>query len=381
MLRNIAATIIITLLPMSLIAQENQVKIVALVLSMSDYSPSSDNILRSLEALNAQTLQVESPNASELRSVLKRFAAAALDNDIALVFADGPILKLGARDFLAPAGIDLRRGSDLLTQAIPVSAFARATALANAGGAIFLHSSDLGKSLPDGVTLSQTAPEARPGTSPIIFGQSGSAMDMAFVIDANFRANDVDLTQILLELVTRVEFSASYIPNQPVILLETVMAQPAGIPETSETGESNITGDGTIESDTADDTSAQSDVQSNGRAGLNLPQIQAAESVEDSGETIPESGTADDTTDDTAAAEVLEEKPLSIEMLQALESGLTRTEKRTIQHALRDLRFYAGLIDGIFGRQTAFAIEEYQKSIGAEVTGVLSVQQLADLSN
>ncbi len=103
---------------------------------------------------------------------------------------------------------------------------------------------------------------------------------------------------------------------------------------------------------------------------MSLPQIQPAETNEQ----------ATDVTDDTSTQSD-DIKPLSIEMLQALQSGLSRAEKRTIQHGLRDFGFYSGLIDGIFGNQTKFAIEAYQESISADITGVLSISQLNTFIN
>ena len=358
--------------PIAATAQENKVSIVALVLTANDYSPSSDNILSTLGLLKAQTLRADSPNASELRSVLKRFSAAALDNDIAVVFYDGPVLKLDGREFLVPADLNLRRGSDLLTQAIPLSALARATALANKGGAIFVHSSNFGTNLPDGITSAQAAPDFQPGTSPILFGQSGSAMAMAAIFDEQAQGDSLELGDLLRELTARVEFTASYIPQNAIYVSQAETALPVTQETTGPATDDATDADPVTADDSGSESAAEETTDSNDTAeeGMSLPQIQPAETNEQ----------ATDVTDDTSTQSD-DIKPLSIEMLQALQSGLSRAEKRTIQHGLRDFGFYSGLIDGIFGNQTKFAIEAYQESISADITGVLSISQLNTFIN
>ncbi len=381
MLKKIAFIGLLLLYPIGLLAQENQIKIVALVLTTADYNPGSDNIIAALDSLNAQTLRVDSPNASELRAVIKRFAAVAIDNDIALVFADGPVLKLGDREFLAPSDFDLRRGTDLLTRAIPLSALARATALAGDGGAVFVHSSNPGKPLPDEISLVQFAPESRAGTSPVLLGQAGSAMVMAEMFETHAGGEEMDLSRLLTDLITRVEFTVSYIPGRPMIVkksppvIPVVTALVGGGSNLAEQGDVTLGGGSANADENApvggeDGTNVISESQSSQNAGgLNLPQIQPP--VVEEPEVEPEV--------ETVEAEA--GKPLSLGMLEALQSRLSQADKRTIQHELRDAGFYSGLIDGVFGNQTKAAIEAYQRSIDADVTGVLSVSQMDGFLN
>ncbi|MCF6304086.1 MAG: peptidoglycan-binding protein [Rhodobacteraceae bacterium] len=381
MFKKIAFIGLFLLSPIGLIAQENQIKIVALVLTTAEYNPSSDNILAALDSLNAQTLRVDSPNASELRAVIKRFAAVAIDNDIALVFADGPILKLGEREFLAPSDFDLRRGTDLLTRAIPLSALARATALAGDGGAVFVHSSDLGKPLPDEVHLVQLAPDFRSGTSPVLLGQAGSAMAMAEIFETHTDGEEMDLSRLLTDLISRVEFTVSYIPGRsmiikkPALVIPVITAPAGGISNAADQdavkpGDNSANADENIPVNGEDGTNVIPEAQSSRNAGgLNLPQIQSPAA----GQPVVEP--------ELEIVDAEAGKPLSLEVLEALQSGLSRADKRTIQHGLRDVGFYSGLIDGVFGNQTKAAIEAYQRSIDADVTGVLSVSQMDGFLN
>ena len=105
---------------------------------------------------------------------------------------------------------------------------------------------------------------------------------------------------------------------------------------------------------------------------------------------LPETGSQTGEVDSSAEAGVAEiaetpntldaDSELSIDVLRAMQGSLSRGQKRTLQQSLRNLRFYSGLIDGIFGPQTARAISAYQQSIGANVTGVLTPVQLETLS-
>ena len=81
------------------------------------------------------------------------------------------------------------------------------------------------------------------------------------------------------------------------------------------------------------------------------------------------------------AADLAADPELSIEVLRAMQGALTRGQKRSLQQKLRNLGYYRGLIDGIFGPQTARAISSYQEFVGATVTGVLTPIQLESLSD
>ena len=73
--------------------------------------------------------------------------------------------------------------------------------------------------------------------------------------------------------------------------------------------------------------------------------------------------------------------PETLEELEILEQSLSRSAKRAIQRSLRDLTFYKGLVDGIFGPQTRQAIIAYQQIRSETPTGVLSRRQLLDLKS
>lgn len=64
---------------------------------------------------------------------------------------------------------------------------------------------------------------------------------------------------------------------------------------------------------------------------------------------------------------------------RASEALLTRDEKRDLQTALEWAGFYAGAIDGLFGRGTRGSMGAWQEANNHEVTGVLTTSQRAEL--
>lgn len=360
MLKYLLVTVSILAGAVSAAAQSGDVRIVALVLSNNGTSESLESIVLGLESLDAQVLRVDQPNASEMRSVLKRFADAAIENDVAMVYIDGAILRLEGREFVAPSGLELRRKTDLLTLAIPISAFARAAALAGYGGAVMAHSTGAGISLVDGVTLAQTAPEYRVGVAPIMVAADQKDALVSSIFAQEAVKDEIDLTELMTALATREGITVSHLLDRSVMLRTPPAVVPAVAPvvvvEPVPVGEAQV------------DPSGQ-----DGSVVENLPQVTEEPVIE-----LPQ-------TDVVELPEVVQETveadapaPLSLEMLQVLQNGLSRLDKRKIQRGLALRGHYTGLLDGVFGRQTARAISAYQEEIGAEVTGVLTVGQLTE---
>lgn len=385
--------ILLTLsIPFSAFAQGmrplNEVSIVALIITSGAETEVSESVTETLESLDAQTLTANAPNASEMRSILKRFAAAAIDTDVALIYYDGGVLKIGDREFVAPGGIELRRPSDLLTKAIPLSALARATALAINGGAVLVHSSGQNIDLINGVTLVENAPVARTGTSPILVASATAAQNLADGLGAMAEAEgDIELNMALADLASLEGVSISQMPAGKILLRQITVAEPLEIVDAPAPVAE------VVEALTAR-------VVEN--SGLALPQVVPVEDITEAPEdsyatTVAETvdalesaiGEPVATNEETSAVEEMAETAeevaelapaLSIEVLRAMQGALSRSEKRELQQHLRALGYYRGLIDGIFGPQTARAISAYQESISAEVTGILTPAQLDALS-
>jgi len=391
----------------------NEVSIVGLIITSGEETPVSASVTQTLESLDAQVLTANAPNASQMRSILKRFAGAAIDVDVALVYYDGAVLKIGDREFVAPGGITLRRRSDLLTKAIPLSALARATALAGNGGAVLVHSSESGVALIDGITLVESAPGPRTGTSPILFANAPAAEGLAAGLEAMATVTgDISLNDALSGLSELTGVTISQLPMSTTMLrvypapdvVETVVATtpestsepvvsdtPVETTDTADTTDSSSlpqVGDATPEADSAAEVAANVEALETNGASDTMTDEATADATDnsvaaDSTETSNEAATemADENAENQdEGADLAADSELSIEVLRAMQGAITRGQKRTIQQNLRNLRYYRGLIDGIFGPQTARAISAYQESVGATVTGVLTPIQLEALS-
>jgi len=400
MFRHLIVTLLALSLPFSSMAQErrarNEVSIVALIITSGSETPVSISVTNTLQSLDSQTLTANAPNASEMRSILKRFTAAAIDSDIALVYYDGAVLQIAGREFVAPGGIQLKRPSDLLTRAIPLSALARATALASRGGAVLVHSTGQDIELIDGVTLVNSAPEPRDGTSPILFADENAAVSLASGLEAMAGSDgDIDLTETLTQLseIDGVSFSA--LPTRAAWLRKTTVIAPVIV---APVAEPEVAAPEVAAPVTTNPVMEATDVAPEPE-GLVLPQVVSEPEAEAQPEEMAEEGSAAGletiATSDTQEAEatgseadqseapidpVAQDSELSLDILQAMQGALTRSHRRVVQQSLRDLGHHTGLIDGLFGLQTKRAISAYQESVGATVTGVLTPAQLDALS-
>ena len=61
------------------------------------------------------------------------------------------------------------------------------------------------------------------------------------------------------------------------------------------------------------------------------------------------------------------------------ETGMSESDRRQVQEALRRLNYYRGQVDGDFGPATRVAIRRFQKDIGAEATGRLTAEEATRL--
>jgi peptidoglycan hydrolase-like protein with peptidoglycan-binding domain len=61
------------------------------------------------------------------------------------------------------------------------------------------------------------------------------------------------------------------------------------------------------------------------------------------------------------------------------EAGMSEQDRRQVQDALRQLDYYKGPVDGVFGPLTHAAIRRFQRDIGADVTGSLTADEASRL--
>jgi hypothetical protein len=301
-------------------------RVVALVVSVAD-STRADVVQAALQAMGAETLRSIDPNNAEMRSMLRRFADESENARATFVYLDMPAVIFAEREYVLPEGTGLTYSSDalahptdLFTKSIPLLSFARIAGLAEQGGTVIMTVSDPVDGLLDGLTQVVVAPEPVPGASPVLIVNNADAAPIIQTIEAMRRDSAVEVGAMLRRMAVHDGVTISALPESSIFLKE----KPASEPVRDEVLESAV---------------------------------------------IPEDTTPPETVE---PAETLEE-------LTVLQQSLSRSEKRSIQRSLRDLGFYNGLVDGIFGPQTSDAVATFQTERGEEATGLLNSRQLLAL--
>lgn len=333
MIRLLAFILVAVALPAA--AQESRVA--GLVVAVGDGAGRADAVQAGLQAIGAETLRADNPNNAEMRSLLMRFADVAETKDVAVIYLDAPIAQLGERDFVLPAGVRLDHANDLLTRALPLSAFGRAAAVAGEGGGVFVSATDLGPGVPDGIARARTAPQQRIGMTPVVLSTAEDARALVQILSAMGRAPEVELGALIQEVTAMPGSTTSAMPERAIYLMR------AEAPRAAEPAAA--------------------------RTGAGEPSVPTGYDAVDEAAAV----------EPAAATDAAADGPQTAEQLAALEQALSRSAKRRIQLGLRQRGFYAGLIDGIIGDQTRAAIRDYQAANGVAVTGYLTQGQILRL--
>ncbi|WP_299204515.1 peptidoglycan-binding domain-containing protein [uncultured Tateyamaria sp.] len=308
----------VTLLAVAPAAAQDAARIVGMVVSSGADATRAESALRSLNALNAEVLQVSAPSNAELRAMMRRFSQEAAQADAAVVFLDLPAVRFEERIFVLPGSARLNRSTDIFTEAVPLRAFARMTVLAERGGAVIL-SSEAPSDLPEGVEHADAASAPLVGSSEIVVVPAQEASGVLDVLSERTDGTpSVDLRAVLEDMSLVPGATLSAVPADPIVLrsppvIARVPIEPVVIP---------------------------------------VPEI-----IEDAETVTP-----------TTEAE-----------LAILEQSLSPPVKRDLQRALRASGHYRGLIDGIIGVQTREAIKGFQVARSEADTGLLTPTQLLEL--
>ncbi|MTI00419.1 peptidoglycan-binding protein [Roseibium sp. RKSG952] len=310
-------------------------RLVALVVTVGDGEKRADAIQAGLVELGAETLRADEPRNAELRSILARLAREAASARATLVYLDAPVVDYEGRSFVLPAGAVLERAEDLFTQAIPIQAFSRSAAQADEGGLVIATVNGAIQFLPDGMTLTRSAPQPSQGAAPVVLSDSIGFNGVRVTFAKALRQQDVEIGAMLGRMQQLERVTLSGLPEFPVYLRKA--ASPDKFDVAPETAIAVAGPQTTLETAAVETSTPRSE-------------------------------------DKTQASETLEE-------LEILENSLSRAAKRTLQRKLRDQGFYKGFVDGIFGPQTRAAIRAFQSNRSEQDTGFLSRRQLLDLSS
>jgi hypothetical protein len=305
---------------------QDSLRIIALIVTSGETPGRADQISQSLTRIEAETLRVTDPSNSALRAQMRRFAKEAEQSDAALIFVDMPMVSFEDRSFVLPTGAKLNRPTDLFTQAVPLRAFSRITALSERGGAVVVTGAVPSGALPQGVSPTSAAPAPLPGLSEIVFVPQTQADPLLQSFDTLIgNPVRVDLASLLPALAGAEGATLSAPPPAPIVLKAPIKVKPPVKPASAATAP------------------------------------------------------APDPTPVTPVKPAAEIAPPSIEDLEILEKSLSPAIIRRLQRKLRKLGHYQGLIDGIAGKQTRSAITAFQAQRNEKETGFLTPGQLSDL--
>ena len=206
------------ILGVSAYAQSDAPRVVAVLISADADNSRIERLATALQGVNAETKIVAAPSDSEMRALLQSFANIALESDVVIIYIDAPILKLGERGFVATRGLTLPRASALLTRAVPLSAFARAAALAGNGGLVMVGAQDFGGTIPSGATQASAAPGPRNGLAPIVFIPQGAADSAIAALAIALEKPTVELGDMMATLTSINDVTQSQTLPRPVVL-------------------------------------------------------------------------------------------------------------------------------------------------------------------
>jgi hypothetical protein len=319
-------------------AAAREAHIVALIVAAGPSAHEADAFQAAMRRFGAVTERLDQPGDSDLRSAVRRFADAAKAADVAIVFLSAGALRLGERDFVAPANLELARPNDLLTRSVPLSAFARAADLAGQGGAVLVMPTDPGMPLPEGVRTTELAPQVGEAMSPILFVPEAGVETALGVFQSAAEHETVELNA-LLRLAAEAE-GASVAGLTPRLVYLREAERPAAAPPAEDPAAATAVPEAVAAADPA------------------APAPAGTEAAPEGGERIGAWS------------------PPSVETLAALEASLSRASRRDIQRGLNVRGFYEGAIDGVIGERTREAIRRFQQSENAEPTGYLTARQI-----
>jgi len=322
---------------------------------------------RGLEQLGFSITVATDLNNGGFRAALNTFSERIARGDLAVFYFMGYAVQVKGRNFLLPVGVELRREFDLLTRGVAMDAIIHLMDSAGAETSVLL----LDASYPDRTSASHTW--ATPGLAE----PQGSALRNLVVYSAQpngeiappgpegslfARALAAELSQPGPELVAVLQSVA-----QQVDEASNGRQRPWVDPEFY--GAIDIGGPGA--------TAATAPAASEPPATAAEPETGPGASDEVA--TLPppeEEEAAEPPATPPSAPEPVDLKALG----KAYEQGLTADARGQVQSDLRELGFYRGGVDKVFGPGTRAGISRFQRENGDPPTGYLTEDQALTLA-
>lgn len=325
------------------------------------------------------------PNNAVARATLRDFAQKADGAQAALVVLAGHGASSAGRTYFLPTNAEITRDTDLLSRALAVPSVAQIASRARHGGVFFL------MTVPDIASTLQSI-AARPSMASVennvvvVFSTSEkvpvSRVDKISEQAARDFADAASETPLLLATLVNAA-SAGGVGKVVGTASEIDLAKPPPVPQAASPAAAAAAHE--AEARRAAEARAREAEQRAREAEARARQAeerarQEALKAEDAKSAPRSEPVTPAPTPQTASLEPAAPAPEDIQSLQIVEALLGRSQRKQVQAKLRQLGYYKGGIDAIFGELTREAISEYQRSISANATGYLTPQQFQALT-
>jgi hypothetical protein len=322
------------------------------------------------------------PNNAVARATLRDFAQKAEGAHAALVVLTGHGASSAGMTYFLPGNAEITRDTDLLSRGLAVPSIAQIVGKAKHGAVFFL------MTVADIPTTLQSI-GARPSlaSSPadnvvVVFSSSDkvpvSRVDKVSEQAAKDFADAAGETPLLMTALVNSAAAGGIgkvVGNAPELDLTKPPAPPAGASAGAASAQE-------AEARRAAEARARQAEERAREAETRARQAeekarQEAKRAEEAKAAAP--GPVAATVAVGAAPDPAPPSAEDINALQIVEALLGRSQRKQVQARLRQLGFYKGGVDAIFGELTRQAITDYQKSIGASPTGYMTPQQFQKL--
>ncbi|KUO66032.1 MAG: hypothetical protein APF80_07075 [Alphaproteobacteria bacterium BRH_c36] len=370
---------------------------VALLLSVEDYASygksaiDSDIIKKMGSALEAQGFSVDlvtNANNATVRATLRDFAHKSEDARVALVVLAGHGVGSGGRSYLLPSNAEIRRDSDLLSRGVAIASVAQIAGRAKHGGVFFFMTApDISSTLQS--ISARPAMAASPSDNVFVVFSTSDKVPVSRVggVSRQAAADFADAASETPLMMSTLVGSASAgdigkIVGKVVDLDLSKAPEPEPAPTVAAPVPSKVEVDARREAERrareAEERAKAAEARARdaeARARLEEQRAEEARSFA----AAPPVETAPTPPPEPAKTSEPAAEPDNVEALQLVEALLGRSKKKDLQRKLRDLGFYKGPIDAIFGDLTRQSIKDFQSDSGAAVTGYLTPVQIQAL--
>ncbi|MBU1210977.1 MAG: peptidoglycan-binding protein [Alphaproteobacteria bacterium] len=370
---------------------------VALLLSVEDYASygksaiASDIVKKMGSALQSQGFSVDSvtnANNATVRATLRDFAHKSEGARVAIVILAGHGVGSGGRAYLLPSNAEIRRDSDLLSRGVAVASVAQIAGRAKHGAVFFFMTApDINSTLQS--ISARPAMAASPSENVVVVFSTSDKVPVSRVGSVSRQAA-VDFADAASEtplMMSTLVGSASAgdvgkIVGKVADLDLSKAPEPEPAPVAAAAAPSKVEVDARREAERrardAEERAKAAEARARDAEARARHEERRAEEAR-SAAVAPPAEAAPTPPPEPAGTSPPAAEPDNVEALQLVEALLGRSKKKDLQRKLRDLGFYKGPIDAVFGELTRQSIKDFQSGAGDAVTGYLTPVQIQTL--